>query len=68
MNSTGCSSSSRCQRLVALEDRPRAGAKRAVVQEDDVGIEQKLPAQREVPPFGGVVIDRSLRARSAHDT
>jgi polyribonucleotide nucleotidyltransferase len=28
-------------RLVALEDRPRAGAERAMVEEDDVGIEKK---------------------------
>jgi len=32
--------------LVDLEHRPRAGAERAVVEEDDVGVEQELGPQR----------------------
>jgi hypothetical protein len=31
--------------LVALEDRPRAGAERAVVEEGDLGIEEELASE-----------------------
>ena len=63
MNSTGCRSSSRCHRLVPLEHGPGARAEGAVVQERDVGIEQKLGAQRQVALFGGLVIDKCWRWR-----